>query len=302
MAGMRTSAPLPSPTSHQGSGQTPYGQQFAQSGPSPSPAPILQHQTSYGSHGSSSQLNIPQTPLYQPQQTYNQYSNTVTTPVTQHANPTSNYGNFQPASPAPRPVPQPTISHGAHSSTNAYNPPRPIEVYTLPDAAVSSIPADIRSQFHHDETGRVIFYTTPPLDANPIPEEKQTLGHSLRYLADKARNKAEDEKKRKAYAIQLESEATDRLKRIKTSEERNKQRIIDQKFKAMNEWCGNMDRGTDAIYKQIHGDEWKEVREIDLARLAVAQEESFKKQKEIDEFLKKQKNEKDISITGFRWI
>jgi chromatin structure-remodeling complex subunit RSC1/2 len=243
---------------------------------------------------------VPQTPSYQTQQNYNQYPTSATTPSTTHNSSLPHYNNhFQP--PAPRPVQQPSSSHGGHS-TNAYNPPRQIEVYTLPDAASGSIPIDIRSQFHRDDAGRVIFYTTPPLDANPVPSDKQSLGHSLRYLADKARNKEEDQKKRKAYAIQLESEASDRLKRMKYDDEGKKQWILDQKLKELTKWCGDLEKGTDDLYKQMHGDNWKEMRAMDLNRLAVLQEEASKRQKEIEAYQKERRQEKDIKITGFKWI
>jgi len=140
------------------------------------------------------------------------------------------------------------------------------------------------------------------LDANPVPSDKQSLGHSLRYLADKARNKEEDQKKRKAYAIQLESEASDRLKRMKYDDEGKKQWILDQKLKELTKWCGDLEKGTDDLYKQMHGDNWKEMRAMDLNRLAVLQEEASKRQKEIEAYQKERRQEKDIKITGFKWI
>ena len=287
---MQTSVPLPSPGSQPGSGRVSYSQPFPQSRPSPSPAAILPHHNSFGS---GSQSNIPQRSIYPPN--YNAYANNPTTPSAQQ----SNYGNYQ--APAPRVVQQATVPHATHSS-NAYNPPRAIEVYTLPDSAFSSIPPDIRSQFHCDEAGRVIFYTTPPLDANPIPEEKQALGHSLRYLADKARSKAADEKKRKLYDIERENEATERLKRIKSSEEGKRQWIVDQKIEALDKWASNMDKGTDVLYKQLHGNNWQEIRMKDFERLAAEQEEAIKRQKTLLDIQKKRKEEKDIPITGFKWI
>jgi chromatin structure-remodeling complex subunit RSC1/2 len=210
------------------------------------------------------------------------------------------YNNYQTASPNPRPVQQSTTSHNTHS--NAYNPPRTIEVYTLPDSAVSSIPADIRSQFHRDEAGRVIFYTTPPLDVNAIQEGAQALGHSLRYLADKTRGKEADEKKRKAYVIQLESEASDRLKRMRADDDGKQHWIRDQKLKALQKWCRDMNKSTNELYQQMHGNEWKEIREKDLCRLAIGQEEASKKQKEITKYQKQRMEEKNVKITGFKWV
>jgi len=304
MSGTQATAPLPSPLSNQGSGQTSYAQSFPPR-PSPSPAPTLQHHTSYGSHGSASASGLPsgmlQTPLYQAQQSYNQYPTSSSTPVAHHPNPLTTYNNYQSTPPAPRPVPQTSTSHNAHGA-NVYNVPRQIEVYTLPDQANSAIPADIRSQFHRDEYGRIIFYTAPPLDANPVPEEKQSLGHSLEYLANKARNKEEVAKKRKAREAELEAEASARLKFRKADEEEKKQLILDQRMKALNKWCVDMNNGTDDLYKQLHGDQWKEMREFDLYKLAAQQEDAFKKQKEIEEFKKTRSKAKGVKITGFNWI
>jgi chromatin structure-remodeling complex subunit RSC1/2 len=292
-----TNPPLPSPLANQNPAQPSYGQQFAQARPSASPAPLM-HQNSYGSHGSGSHAAAPSTPMYQPQSTYNQYG-PASTPVAQHPNPLANYNNYQSHS-APRPAAPASTSHGTPS--NAYNPPRAVEVYTLPDSANALIPADIRSQFHRDEYGKVIFFTAPPLDVNPVPEEAQALGHSLRYLADKARKKEADEKKRKAREAELETAAHDRLKRMKTDQEGKKQWLLDQKIKAMNDWAMNMDKGTDDLYKQIHGENWKEMRELDLCKLAVAQEEALKKQKEIEAFKDAGKKKREVLITGFKWI
>jgi chromatin structure-remodeling complex subunit RSC1/2 len=242
---------------------------------------------------------VPQTPLYPSQNAYSQYAPSPT-PVAQQANPVGNYNLYQGGGVAPRPVAQPSTSHSSH--TNVYNPPRPVEVWTLADTANSSIPVDIRSQFHHDEYGKIIFYTSPPLDLNRIPEETQALGHSLRYLADKARNKEEDEKKRKAREIELETVATERLKRMKTDEDRIKQWIIDQKINALKTWSAHTEEGTDDLYKKLHGENWQQMREFDLAKLAVQQEQAFNKQKELEKFQTEKKDKDEIKITGFKWI
>jgi chromatin structure-remodeling complex subunit RSC1/2 len=63
-----------------------------------------------------------------------------------------------------------------------------------------------------------------------------------------------------------------------------------------------MERGTDELYKQMHGENWKEIRELDLARLAVQQEEAFKNQKELEKFRHENKENKEVKITGFKWI
>jgi chromatin structure-remodeling complex subunit RSC1/2 len=301
MSGTSSNAPLPSPVANQTPSQTSYGQQFAAARPSASPAP-LPHQTSYGSQGSAPHGALPQTPLYQPHTNFNSYASSAPTPAAQ-PNPLANYNQYHTGGP-PRPAVPVSTSHTSHTShsTNAYNPPRPVEVYTLAEAANASIPADIRAQFHHDEYGKVIFFTAPPLDVNPVPEQTQSLGHSLHYLADKARHEKEDEKKRKARAVQLETAAKERLKRMKADDEGKKHWIFDQKVNALKTWSEDMDKGTDGLYKRLHGDNWKQMRELDQYRLAIQQEEAFNKQKELEKFQRDSKENKDVKITGFKWI
>ncbi|KAH7369930.1 hypothetical protein BKA65DRAFT_8698 [Rhexocercosporidium sp. MPI-PUGE-AT-0058] len=296
MSGTASHAPLPSPQANPSVPQTPYGQQFAPARPSASPAP-LNHQNSYGSHGSGSHNNVQQTPHYQSQISYQH--NSASTPITQQPNPLANYNNYQGSSTAPRPAAPVSNMHTPHA---VYHPPRPIEVYTLPEMAHSAIPADIRAQFHHDEYGRVIFYTTPPLDVNPIPQDKQNLGHSLKYLADKARRKEEDDTKRKARTAELETAAGERLKRMKTSVEGRFNWIVAQKLDALSRWNLDMENGTDEMYKQLHGDNWKEARDLDLANLATQQEQAFNSSRDLQLVKKEREERKDIKIDGFKWI
>ena len=69
---------------------------------------------------------------------------------------------------------------------NDYRDPPPIEVYTLPDHANLSIPLEVREQYQRDEFGRVLFFTTPPVPS--VTESDSTAsGHSVRYLAARAR-------------------------------------------------------------------------------------------------------------------
>lgn len=242
---------------------------------------------------------MPPTPLYQQQHHYNQYPQAATTPVAQHANPLANYTHYQSPAPAPRPVAPVATPHG--SATNAYNPPRAPEAYTLSDAANAAIPADIRAQFHKDEYGHVIFYTSPPLDVNPVPEETRTLGHSLRYLADKARHKEELEKKRKARAAQLEIEALEKMKRMKANNGSKIDLAARQNVKALSSWSEQMEKGTDEMYMQMYGENWKEMRVLHLQKLALEQAEATEKQIDVEAFLKETKGDRDVKITGFKF-
>jgi chromatin structure-remodeling complex subunit RSC1/2 len=214
----------------------------------------------------------------------------------------ANYGHYQDRSSvtpvrASAPVQTPHITHN-----NAYNPPRPVEVYTLSEQANFAIPADIRNQFQRDEYDKVIFFTAPPLEANPVPEEKRVLSHSLRYLADKARAKEEESKKRKAREAELAAEATAKAKRVKAELESSKSWVTNQKLSAFETWTKNMENGTDELYQQLHGENWKEVRDADLVRLADDQDLAAEKAKELEKFRQDSKGQREVKLTGFKWI
>jgi chromatin structure-remodeling complex subunit RSC1/2 len=298
-----TPAPLPSPMASQiaGASQTSYGQQFSPSRPSASPASasLMQHSLPYGSHVAAPHAS-PQTPIYQSQHAYGQHPASAATPVAQHHHATVPYNQYQSAGGVARVMPQASASHGSH--TNAYNPPRQSEIYTLSETANSAIPTDVRNQFQRDDYGKILFFTAPPLNVDRVPEKAQVLGHSLRYLADKARNKEADEKKRKARAAQLEQETAERVKRVKVEEEGMAQFIMDQKVKALKKWAEGMDRGTDGLYKHLHGENWQEVRKEDMGKIIARQELASKEQKEIEEFNQELKKRDEAKNAGLKWV
>ncbi|KAI9830258.1 MAG: hypothetical protein M1819_005785 [Sarea resinae] len=105
-------------------------------------------------------------------------------------------------------------SHQSGSRTNVpagnpYNPPKPVEMYHLSDAANQAIPEDIRNQFHQDEHGHVLFSDKPPLDVLKPVKEGMALGHSPGYLAEKGRRmraRLEGQKRRRAEEQSLREE------------------------------------------------------------------------------------------------
>ena len=297
MSGTQINAPLPSPSAHSNASQSAYAPQFAGARPSASPVPTLQHQASYGTQGSGHHAALPPTPIYHQPQHYNQYPQAATTPVAQQNNPLANYNQYQ--APPPRVVPPAGTPHA--SAANAYNPPRAPEVYTLAEGPNSSIPADIRAQFHHDEYGKVIFYTAPPLDVNRVPEETRGVSHSLRYLADKARGKEELERKRKARAAELELEATEKLKRMKANHEAQKELELQMEGEALGVWVAMMEKGTDELFKQMYGDEWEGQRALNAQNLAIKQAEAAARQKERAAYFAQIEKEKEVKITGFKF-
>lgn len=78
-------------------------------------------------------------------------------------------------------------------------------MYTLPDQANLSIPSEIREQYQRDEFGRVLFFTTPPVSAGQGATGLPT-GHSVRYLAAKARRAQQLAQKRQERDLQLQAD------------------------------------------------------------------------------------------------
>ncbi|KAG5989425.1 hypothetical protein E4U52_005568 [Claviceps spartinae] len=85
------------------------------------------------------------------------------------------------------------------SATNIYNPPRPPEVYTLPESVNNTLYNSIRQTFQQDVAGRVVFFAGPPLDRPVKRVSPRNLGveHSVKYLAGRNRWLVDREKKRR---------------------------------------------------------------------------------------------------------
>ncbi len=124
----------------------------------------------------------------------------------------------------------------------------------------------------------------------------------MRYLADRARNKQADLKKRKARELELEASAIETVKRTKIEAERQQQSIIENSLEAIKSWSKEMDSGTDELYKQLDDENWKQVRDLDQARLAVLQDQATRTQKENQRYQKERVNEKELKINGFKWL
>ncbi|KAI0018156.1 hypothetical protein F4780DRAFT_752210 [Xylariomycetidae sp. FL0641] len=158
------------------------------------------------------------------------------------------------------PVPSPA----AHLPTNTYNPPRPIEVYKLDEATNASIPAEVRDQFLHDEAGNVLFFTQPPLARahRGVSKESAGLGHSVRYLADRAREVEDRRAKRKA---RDELRREDEKKRAAAEEamaEKQRAERLDEATKVFTGWVDSIQQETDALEAAYDGWSVKD-RDID---------------------------------------
>lgn len=248
-----------------------YGQQFAAASnrvSGPSPAPALARANSYVSPGLSNthSHHLPQSPHasfpqptypHQSAQLHPQHSNTPAHSYEQHLR-GSSVSNSRPAMPT--------------SGSNSYIPPRPIEVYHLTDTANNAIPQDIREQFQRDESGHVLFFTAPPLDISRIPESTAKLGHSVKYLAKKARTEVELEQKRRERDELRAAEAERSRKRKRDEEQIQQESSKKLRLQALDLLSMNMNAGTRAIYEGLYGDLWSTAKEQDEAHLLSIQE------------------------------
>ena len=209
---------------------TPRPQQYQSSAPATAPRPPSTTPASYQQPSTPHQAQtVPPRPMA-PTTNYNPQSSIATNP----------------AAFAPRPP------------TQDYRVPPACEVYTLPDAANLSIPAEVREQYQRDEYGRVLFFTTPPISAK-LPEGL-AAGHSVRYLAEKARRKDAVEKKRKEREAERETITRAAKKTKLEATQQMAGEIEAMKWKALQ-----------ILDKQLATAVAKEVDERDLEALAQAQ-------------------------------
>jgi chromatin structure-remodeling complex subunit RSC1/2 len=146
----------------------------------------------------------------------------------------------------------------AMPQANAYNPPRPIEVYTLPDPVNDSIPDDIRNRYHRDDAGRVLFFTAPPLNRPHIgiSPESQGLGHSVRYLAGREEWLAEREKKRKERDEKKAAEAHKRIEMEEQQKAQEQKTIVAHASEVLAGWFRKYDQETAQWRDQLLLDDW----------------------------------------------
>lgn len=274
--------PSPAPVS--------YAPHFAPR-PSASPAPVPVPQ--YGAHpmhGTHATPPMPpQTPHFQPQQHqppppqgYNGYPpqhNGPPTPMAHHApppqhpqHPMNNHhvvgydpSQQQRLAPSPaRPPVAPMPAPSAPAPASAYNPPpRPIEVYRLDDVVNERIPADIRAQFQRDADGRILFFTQPPLDRahRGLATESAALGHSMRYLADRAEGIESRRAKRKARDELRKEEDRKKLEMERARKQQATEAQVDMAVDVFSRWIGTINQETETLKQQYDG--WS-VRDEDI--------------------------------------
>ena len=173
--------------------------------------------------------------------------------------------------PQTRYPPQPTSNRTTILPGIDVNGPKPYEVYSLSDTANASIPDDIRSQFHHDEKGRVLFFTSPPLDVLAPVKQGEAIGHSVRYLAEKLRRaEAIKEKRKREENTEMAEDA--RKKRTKQEEDSSLAAGIQAlKDRAVNVLERQMTEATEQVWKELYGTKWIQGRELEIRKLEESQ-------------------------------
>ncbi|ODA79740.1 hypothetical protein RJ55_05334 [Drechmeria coniospora] len=112
-------------------------------------------------------------------------------------------GNYTPGNVPHMPRGASTMTPAAGGSAphaNVYNPPRPPEVYILPDNVHELLPPELCRSFQRDGAGRILFFTAPPLERprGGLSPRGAALGHSIRYLSGRDDWRSERLRKRKA--------------------------------------------------------------------------------------------------------
>lgn len=149
------------------------------------------------------------------------------------------------------------MSYTSHQNHKA---PNPIEVYHLNDSANAQIPYDIRAQFQCDEQGRILWFTAPPQNTvSAAQEETRNLsGHSVKYLAAKARRDKLIGEKRKREAETAGEDQERRAKAVKIEQDRAERQWQELTSKAMTMIEGDLLKSCEAEYQRLYGDQWRE--------------------------------------------
>jgi chromatin structure-remodeling complex subunit RSC1/2 len=131
-----------------------------------------------------------------------------------------------------------------------YNPPRPPEVYTLPDNVNEFLPATVRREFQHDEAGRVLFFSAAPLDrsCSGLSPASAGLGHSAKYLAGREKWLAEREKKRKNRDEALHGL---REKMLRTEQRPGESPVVSQAARAIEMFFQHLNQETEHLKDDV---------------------------------------------------
>lgn len=170
------------------------------------------------------------------------------------------------------------VPHAPAPGGNMYNPPRPVETYTLPDSVNAQIPDEVRQQFHRDDQGRILFCTAPPLNRERpgVAPENVGLGHSMRYLSSIREHRAERTRNRK----ERDEAAAEEQRKRRAADQADKRELKELWMRkmgvALSDWLEDMDRGTKMLKESLGGWDSKayEDEEVEKKREREAKEKA----------------------------
>ena len=244
-------------------------------------------------------------PSFSASQSQHYPSQTAPSPAAQRP-PSAHMNHYTPSTPqtqtAPRPTMQQSSSYQHQSQSQScgippnpanypgrpqtnYRDPPPIEVYTLPDHANLSIPMEVREQYQRDEFGRVLFFTTPPV---AVEDKKAGMGgHSVRYLAARARREEMLKQKRKERDEKREEEERVAKKARVAAEEHVEGEIEALKRRAL----GVLEQQLAASVKGRLGD-------VEVGRLSEVQKKVREREAEAEENERRREREWKMGLEG----
>ncbi|KAI7664883.1 hypothetical protein KC318_g7449, partial [Hortaea werneckii] len=178
--------------------------------------------------------------------------------------------------------------------------PPPIEVYVLPDHANFSIPNEIREQYQRDEQGRVLFFAAPPVtstedhyqpsDAPSTSGSSSSAagkGHSIRYLAEKARRKEDLTKKRTAREMEVQHD-----QRVA------KKLRLENSLTLRAEVEGLNRRALECLEQQLVDATKGDLNAKDLRRLEVVQRKVVEQGREVGEHEVRRRMVREVDLEG----
>ena len=147
----------------------------------------------------------------------------------------------------------------------------------MSESANAMIPLEIRNQFPQDDDGRVLFFTTPPIDTRHVldgrsrAEKGIPLRHSEAFLAA-----------RKARAQQIKERRAQRDAESGSGRHKSRPEVEDSswmlqkshlKREALLSVARQLDQRTDEFYRRQYGSSWREYKGADSAKHRIMAEE-----------------------------
>ncbi|KAI7283119.1 Bromodomain-containing protein [Hortaea werneckii] len=196
-------------------------------------------------------------------------------------------------------IPPAPSTYAPRPTTASYRDPPPIEVYVLPDHANFSIPNEIREQYQRDEQGRVLFFAAPPVtsagdhyqpaDAPSTGSSGGAVGkgHSIRYLAEKARRKEDLAKKRTERDLEVQYE-----QRVAKKAKIENDAIIQAEVEGLNR------RALECLERQLVDATKGDLSAKDLRRLETGQRRVAEQEREVEEHEVRRRMVRGVDLEG----